>query len=184
MKRAFVLIPMAAFASVFSLSPATAGNSKFFCGSWEGVPTTLASTKKGSVPVIRWVSDAFSGSGFDPQTRCEIVSQKFQESHEAGTLKYLTTGRKNGQNIVCVAKEEKGACSGQLFTLKPGSNPGQTLQQLMDVRDRAGGPLNESTARVYIGMDEFLLEAEEKYGEDTASTTTEESNESAEDSVW
>ena len=87
------------------------------------------------------------------------MSDKFQQYYATGELNYLTTGRVNYQNVVCVAKARLGACNGVLFTLKPGSNPGQTLQRLMDVRLRASGPLSETYERVYIEMDKFLSEA-------------------------
>ncbi|MBR8826403.1 MAG: COP23 domain-containing protein [Gomphosphaeria aponina SAG 52.96 = DSM 107014] len=132
---------------------------KFVCGYWQGVPATIAQTPTANVPVIRWVSNHFEDSGYTPQTRCEIVSNKFQEYYNNGTLNYLTTGIKNGYDIVCAAQYDGGSCVGQLFTLKPGSNPNQTLQDLMAVRLQASGPLNESSGRVYIDMNEYLQEA-------------------------
>jgi len=132
---------------------------KFVCGNWEGVPTTIANTPTGTIPVIRWVSDYFEDSGYTPQKRCEIVSEKFQKYYVNGTLNFLTTGLENGYDIVCVAQNDRGPCIGQLFTLKPGSNPSQTLQDLMAVRIQAGGPLNESRGRVYIDMNKYLQEA-------------------------
>lgn len=141
--------------------PVHAGETKFICGNWQGIPATMAETAKGKVPIITWVSDYFDTSGFNSRKRCQIVSQKFQQYYNEGTLKYLTTGRKQGNNIVCVAKVENGACSGQLFTLKPGSNPGETLKQLMSIRSQASGvkPINESSDRVYIDFDRYLQEA-------------------------
>lgn len=154
--------------SVITLSSAfipsnfvSAGTTKFVCGTWEGVPSTIAKTAKGDVPLIRWVSDHFNSAGFDSQKRCQIVSKKFQQYYNDGSLKYLTTGRKNGNNIVCVAPSENAPCKGQLFTLKPGSNPGETLKQLMAIRSQASGakPINESSDRVYISIDSYLEEA-------------------------
>lgn len=168
--RLRLLFPSIAIAfsqAIINNSPVIASGPKFYCGSWDGVPATIAKTKNGEVPVIRWVSQHFADSGFDTQKRCEIVSAKFQEYHKAGTLKYLTTGRSNGQNIVCVAQEENGACSGQLFTLRPGSNPGHTLTRLMSIRYLNSGPLNESSERIYINMNDYLQEAEQLEQENT-----------------
>ena len=87
---------------------------------------------------------------WSPEARCQEVSKRFESYHRDGTLNFLTTGRMNRQSVVCVAQSQGGPCSGLLFTLKPGSNPGQTLQKLLDVRHRATGPLNESaSARLY-----------------------------------
>ncbi|MGK7874268.1 MAG: COP23 domain-containing protein [Xenococcaceae cyanobacterium] len=140
-------------------SPARAQTTNFVCGVSQGVPATIAKTLQGDVPVIRWVSNYFKGSGYDPQTRCEMVSDRFQNYYNTGTLKFLTTGRMNRQNVVCVAEYNGGPCAGLLFTLKPGSSPGQTLQRLMAVRTRALGPLNETNARIYIDINQYLTEA-------------------------
>lgn len=142
-----------------SSQPAQAGEQRFGCAQSGGVPATMAKTKRGYVPVIRWTSDYFGSSGWSPQARCQEVSDRFEAYHKDGTLNFLTTGRMNRQSVVCVASREGGPCSGLLFTLKPGSNPGQTLQRLLDVRYRATGPLNESSARVYINMEDFLNKA-------------------------
>lgn len=156
-------LAVSAIALIGTLTPpqsAIAKATNFVCGSWQGTPATLARTDKGDVPVILWTSDYFTGSGYDPQTRCQIISEKFQEYYSDGRLKYLTTGRENGMNVICAAKSNNGGCNGTLFTLKPGSDPGKTLQDLLAVRDRASGPLYESSAsRVYIDIEEYLSEA-------------------------
>jgi hypothetical protein len=139
--------------------PSYARETQFFCDSWEGSPATIARTPSGEVPVIRWIDDSW-GSEYTPQKRCELVSEKFQKYHSEGTLKYMTTGIENGQKVVCVAQTEGGSCKGRsLFTLKPDANPGQTLEKLMNVRNRSSGPLNQSSDRIYINMDEYLKEA-------------------------
>ncbi|WP_299486690.1 COP23 domain-containing protein [Acaryochloris sp. IP29b_bin.137] len=139
--------------------PAQAGEQRFSCSLGNGTPTTMAKTKRGYVPVIRWTSKFFGASGWSPEARCAEVSDRFESYYKKGNLNFLTTGRINRQSVVCVADYKGGPCSGLLFTLKPGSNPGRTLQQLLSVRVGASGPLNESTARVYIDMEDFLSKA-------------------------
>ena len=132
---------------------------RFSCGQTKGVPTTLAKTKRGHVPVIRWTSDYFAQSDWTSEKRCQRVSGLFEQYYRAGSLNYLTTGwdASTSQNVVCVAAAQQKNCTGTLFTLKPGSNPGRTLQQLLDLRVRATNKaLNETHSRVYINMDEFL----------------------------
>jgi len=132
---------------------------RFSCGQIQGSPATLAATKRGQVPVIRWTSDYFAGSGWTPAARCRRVSDLFEQYYRQGTLNFLTTerDRHTQQNVVCVAPAANEQCTGVLFTLKPESNPGQTLKQLLDLRTRAtNNPLNETYERVYISMDEFL----------------------------
>ena len=139
-------------------SPASAEKTTFVCSVSNGLPATVAQTSRGNVAVIRWNSDYFSGSGWTDQRRCQEVSKKFQNYYQSGALNYLTTGIMKGQPVVCVADLEGSGCSKLLFTLKPESNvtPAQKLQQLLAVRVRASGPLNESSPRVYIDMKEFL----------------------------
>jgi hypothetical protein len=84
----------------FTGTAAKAQNSVFYCGTDGEIPTTMASTSQDEVPVIRWVSDYFADSGWTPQARCEEVSQRFQTYHQNGSLKFLTTGRMNGQPVV------------------------------------------------------------------------------------
>ena len=122
---------------------AKAQNSSFYCGYSNGVPTTLAETPRGTVPIIRWVSQHFSGSGYTPQQRCEEVSGRFQSYYNQDILNYITTGYMNGMPVVCVTGINGGECSELLFTLKPGQNASRTLQQLFDIRQGASGPLFE-----------------------------------------
>lgn len=154
-----VLSVMSGATLVASGQPVQASEQRFSCATSGGAPATMAKTKRGYVPVIRWTSDYFGASGWSPQARCQEVSDRFEIYHQQGTLNFLTTGRMNRESVVCVANREGGPCSGLLFTLKSGSNPGQTLQKLLDVRYRATGPLNESAARVYINMEDFLNKA-------------------------
>jgi Circadian oscillating protein COP23 len=132
--------------------------SKFYCGQSKNVPTTMAKTSRGAVPVIRWVSTL--GGTYTPENRCKIVSEKFQTFYNDGTLNYLTTGIVNQLPVICAAQRENGPCTGVLFTLKPNSDPGQTLQRLLSIRDRApGAVLNESSPQVYVNMKDFLSTA-------------------------
>lgn len=132
--------------------------SKFYCGQSKRVPTTMAQTSRGAVPVIHWVSTL--GENYTPEYRCKIVSEKFQTFYDNGMLNYLTTGTINQQPVICAAEKENGPCSGVLFTLKPNSDPGRTLRRLLSIRDRApGAVLNESAPQVYINMTDFLSTA-------------------------
>lgn len=143
---------------------------KFLCGSWRDIPMTVAQTPRGNIPIIYWVSDWVNDPSSDltPQSRCEIVSDNFQQAYDRGELQYITTGVKNGQNIVCVAQEDNGPCVSQLFTLKPGSDPDESVKQLMNIGDNYAnlndGPLYQSGTggkRLYINFEDFLSQAAE-----------------------
>ena len=154
------LIGAGAFIGVDSLAPKpvyAAGASSFYCGQASGAPATLAKTASGkSVPVIRWTSSTFNSAGWNQSKRCQVVSERFELYRKQGSLKYLTTGRMNGQAVICTAARKGGPCAGLLYTLKPGQDPTKTLAELLDVRTKAKGPLNETTSRLYLKMNDVL----------------------------
>jgi hypothetical protein len=159
------LLAGAAVLAVISPVAAQSGGAKFSCGTNQGTPATVVETSRGNITVIRWISGVF-GEEYSPEYRCRVVSAKFQQFQKDGQLNYLTTGVANGQPIVCVAKTKGGPCTGVLFTLKPGSDPLNTLTRLMNVRVQAGPSLNESTGgsstigdEQYIDVANFLSTA-------------------------
>ncbi len=157
-------------AFVFALSatatisqPSSAKATTFFCGTSKGAPVTVASTSRGDIPIIRWISNYFSGTNYNPQRRCKEVSNKFQIYYDNGMLNYLTTGRINRQPVVCVAKSLGSGCSEVLLTLEPKDNPNRVLQELLNLRVRAasapitrGGPQVSEQAPVYVDLNEYL----------------------------
>lgn len=160
--------------SVTSLSQsAHAEEARFFCGTSNGHPTTMAKTSSGDVPFIVWSSNYFANSGWTPQRRCDEVSKRFQDYYTQGSLKYLTTGTANNMPIICPAIQQDGPCAKDskgntaiLITLRQDDrNPGRTLEQLLQVRNRASGPLYQSTERPYFSVEEVLeLRAAEAKG--------------------
>lgn len=138
-------------------SPAKAAATSFSCTTSKGVPATVAKTDDGRiVSMIRWTSNAFDGAGWTPQRRCQEVSQRFETYRQQGRLAYITTGRMNSLPVICTARSDGGACDGLLYTLKPGQDPTLALKRLFDVRFKARGPLNETTSRVYLSVNELL----------------------------
>ncbi len=142
----------------------TSGDMRFFCAkslnpqTGKAVPTTMAKTKRGNVAMIRWQSTYFSANGksFTPQDRCQEVSRRFQTFYQDGVLAYLTTGKMNAQNVICVSDEYGGPCQGLLLTLEPKDNPEEVLKALLNVRTRARGAITRSTGTSYVDVQEFL----------------------------
>lgn len=136
---------------------------KFFCGTFNGAPSTMTkSSKTGqNIPIIMWRSSHFTSNGWSPIRRCNEVSRRFNSLHNKGQLKYLTTGRMNGLPVICGSSYEGGGCSGLLYTLKPGQNASTTLKNLLAIRTKATGPLSETSARLYIGIEEIESKAAE-----------------------
>ncbi|WP_315790894.1 COP23 domain-containing protein [Fischerella sp. JS2] len=141
--RVFGIAALTTFATTAILNqPSYAGDTTFYCGQSNGVPTTFVRTQNGKrLPVIRWVSQYFSSKGLTPQQRCQQVSDRFQRSYDNGTLRYIKAGTLNKQPVVCAVIQKNAACTDTtlLFTLKPGSNPDATLRQIMDRRALAAG---------------------------------------------
>lgn len=137
----------------------------FICGvSRDGVPTTFAQeTTNGGIPksksVIRWVSDFGDKVNYTPQKRCEEVSNRFQDYSNQGLLNYITTGKENGLDTICVAQDkERGGSCRLLWTLKPGTNPKLVRHQLLS--DHQGtGPLEEKGSNdsdIYIDVNKLI----------------------------
>ncbi|UBF28389.1 COP23 domain-containing protein [Kovacikia minuta CCNUW1] len=140
-------------------------SNSFFCNSdRQGRPTTFASTQSGAVPIIRWVSYHFAESGYDPATRCQEVTGRFNLFSQQGRLNFITTGIVNRLPVVCVASDIGGPCTGVLFTLKPNQSASRVIQQLFDVRVGASGSLYESDSREYIDINRYINEAKAQSG--------------------
>ena len=139
-------------------APAARG---FICGSAQGAPSTNAiKADGGQVPVIRWTSTTFEAAGWSQGRRCQEVSSRFDTFLKQGRLAYITTGRINGLPVICTASSNGGACDGLLYTHKPGQNATATLQNLLEIRVKARGPLNETTSRLYVSLDELMSSAQ------------------------
>lgn len=145
--------------------PAFSQQATFVCGTNEGSPATIVQTPEhGDVTIITWSSGFFEGSGFNNQTRCDMVSKKFQDFHNQGSLKYFTAGSANKQPVICAVPSMDSPCNSdsQLFTLKPESNAEDTLQKLFGVRRGAsqeGLYENNNVSandRTYLSFEEVL----------------------------
>lgn len=151
---------------------AAASASRFVCGSSGGAPATQAITRDGkTVTVIRWTSSVFDSAGWSQERRCQEVSSRFEDLRRSGRLRYLTTGRINGQPVICTTPSNGGACDGLLYTLKPGQDPTATLRTLLDIRVKARGPLNETNPRLYVSMDEILNSSQANAADSPPSTS-------------
>lgn len=136
----------------------------------DGTPTLFGATPSGiPLALIRWKSDFFTGAGYSPEKRCEIVSAKFEKYRLEGILNYITTGKENGQRVICVSSEYGGRCQGTLWTLKKDDDASDLLHQLFQVGHLSRTPLDQSSkdgssqaSQVYINIDEILRKAAEK----------------------
>ncbi len=137
------------------------GQRGFWCDTSSGVPTTAYQNSQGGYePWIRWVSDHFSGSGYDPVTRCLEVSARLETYRLNKQLKFITVGYINRQPVICTASQVNGRCEGLIFTLKPGQDAVRTLSTFLAWREgQAATPsLYESGQIPYIDVRDRIEE--------------------------
>lgn len=130
--------------------------SGFLCDTSGDVPTTVYQSGQGnSEPWIKWVSDHFSGSGWSPNTRCQEVSSRLETYRRNKKLRYVTLGTVNNQSVICVAVKDQGPCEGIIYTLKPGQDGVQALNNLFAWRKGEEGlesNYESATAIPYIDV--------------------------------
>jgi len=129
------------------------------------LPTTYAFTAGQKRAIIRWSTQFFSGSGWDPQSRCEEVSPRFQAAYENGTLNFITNGTWNNQPVICAALQDQGTCADLLLTLRPTDDGLELARELGKILNgTATGPLthdSDGEPQIYIevDIDEFIRNA-------------------------
>lgn len=135
---------------------------KFFCGLFQEKPATIARTPQGVVPIIVWTKSLDNGL-YNPLTRCRQVSARFENFYRNSLLRYITSGRSNGQNIICVAAVMGGKClrDGLLFTLRPNDTPRSTLIALFNISTgRASSIFYQSADSRFPGSGSMVTDAD------------------------
>ncbi|MCC3528709.1 MAG: COP23 domain-containing protein [Microcoleus sp. PH2017_22_RUC_O_B] len=131
-------------------APFPVAKARFFCDKDKtGIPTTFVETAKDRQPVIRWKSEIFKGSGYDPETRCEQVSPRFQQAEDNGGLRYLIPEKQNEQSVICISDKEDGACNLKLFDVTPPDTVESVLRKL---QANASKPLEQSGGKPYLDI--------------------------------
>jgi hypothetical protein len=122
-------------------SDSNVSNVKISCQLSAGIPTTVAqSSNRRPTKIIQWISTNYPGN-LSPKEQCNQVSARLQKA-VITEKKFLTTGNKNGQNVVCTTSKIGGSCEDILFTISPGKNPELFLEQLLrvDLMDDSSSP--------------------------------------------
>ena len=126
-------------------------------------PTTYAFTAGQKQAIIRWSTEYFTKSGWEPQSRCEEVTPRFQKAYENGSLNFITNGTMNNQPVICTASQDDGPCVDLLMTLRDTDDGPQLVRELGEILSgTATGPMqHNSDAQVYIQLDidEFIRNA-------------------------
>jgi hypothetical protein len=155
-----------ALSSIATISqPSNAQTTTYFCGkSKNGVPTTYARIATGkNIAIIRWVR---TFGKYTPQVRCEEVSGRFQVASQDDALNYISTDKKNGQQVLCSAKRYGEACSHLLLILKPDDDDvNKAIEDLKEIGSVVGAPVllidvDDYSPQTFIDMNRLLREAQ------------------------
>jgi Circadian oscillating protein COP23 len=164
----FALLTVGSTLAMMPIESAPAQSSaRFFCGrDAQGAPATVvepANKSRRPVVLIRWKSKFFNGAGYTPQTRCAIVSKKFQDAYAKNPNFVFTTTIANGESVICSADSRGGTCNTLLYTIKRGyQDPILTMLRLEQTRAGASGALNESSSGsstvepAYVGVQDLI----------------------------
>ncbi|PSB40444.1 COP23 domain-containing protein [Chamaesiphon polymorphus] len=140
---------------------------RFYCGqtfdpdSNKIVPTTLIATsaKKEPIAIIQWKSK-LSGKQ-TPQSRCNIVSAKFQQAWEAKRLNYLISGvdKTSGLGIICGIKDKTTPCNKEtmLFTLVNSADATATIDRIKNIKSGStSNPIYQSSGDSIVDIQSMI----------------------------
>ncbi|WYM01269.1 MAG: COP23 domain-containing protein [Gloeotrichia echinulata CP02] len=151
---------LSSLTAVFS-TPSYAADVRFFCGEQNGKLFTFAQRPgRDPVRVVNWNSREFSRSGYNPLTRCNQVSERFQKEYNRNGLAYITVGIVNGYRVVCNA-EPLGSCNSDniLFTVNSKNDAVVSVQQIFVIRDGNASSriyVQESSGRTYLDLGKVI----------------------------
>ena len=132
----------------------------FKCDTSSNIPTTVYHNAQGGKEEwIKWVSDHFAGSEWNPLFRCKTVSKRLEVYRSNGQLKYVTLGMQNNQQVICVASRDNGPCEGIVYTLRPGQDGIAALNNLFawgSGQQNLAPSYEASTEIPYINLQERL----------------------------
>ena len=111
----------------------------FWCDTSGTYPITKYQNKKNVQQLwIGWTSTVLSASGYNPVSRCEQVSQRFEAYRSTGKLAIITTGTINNQPVICNGNAP-GNCTGLLYTLKPGESATEAIDAIKNLAQNKAG---------------------------------------------
>ncbi|MEH1919357.1 COP23 domain-containing protein [Nostoc sp.] len=145
-----VISALALAVATTSNQPSYAEGNKFFCTHEGNVPVTKVRTSRGNETFIRWVVKDFKK--FPPAQRCKIVSARFQRYYDNGSLFITSRNNFNNYSVLCIANRKGAPCTSEniLVTLRPGSDTGAVLKQILDFRRGVEGkPVDLSGCQVF-----------------------------------
>lgn len=120
-------------------------SAEFVCQSLNGKLSTAVKRSQGDSPVaiIHWgLDNDYFGDKYTPESRCEIVSQRFQDIYDRDELAFITADISDwatsyGIPIICSVLQSGDTCTegDLLLTLEDNDNPNDVLKQIIAVRN-------------------------------------------------
>lgn len=133
------------------------GAKSYFCGTNNGMPTTMALRPDGRPkPLIRWVS---SLGGLSPKERCERVSQRFKDLMINKGMRIFTPGTYQGSYVVCAVEKVGDPCIPEfnLFTVRSETEAKQITKALKTIGPYVRGPIEQADpSYVYFDLKDYL----------------------------
>ena len=123
---------------VFSCGPYTGPFKEF-----QGKPATIAENKKLGRGIIVWTGEM--AGGWDPQKRCDRVTDKFNLNQEKGNLISIIPGKSENNNlpVLCASPSSEIqnrviTCADEriLMTLRPGDNASEFIRELAEINKK------------------------------------------------
>ena len=157
--RGFDILSNISISRASSQSQQNLGQGGFVCDTSTGEPVTVYQNPQGfREPWIRWNSNFFSSSGYDPLTRCKQVTQRLENYSRNQQLNYVTVGIVNNQKAICTSSRVNGPCEGLIYTLRRDQDPAPALSSFFVwlANQKARPSLFESSTVIYINVGERL----------------------------
>lgn len=122
-----------------------------------GIPTTYMSAVTGKkIELISWQKEGLGN--YSKQERCQIVTQRFQEAYQDGSLAYMTDGFMGGQKVICGTSSQGGSCEKLLLTLRPEDNAKEVIESFFTAGSYSSSPVIQSNGqpRYYYSFNELM----------------------------
>lgn len=134
-------------------NPVVTSDSPFRYASSNGIPTTYLKQANGNeIPFIQWDSSYFAPSGYTPEVRAKLVTQRLTEAFENSQEVDITWGKMNGYEVIMVIDNNNQ--SSLLYTLKPNQKGEVAVDLLKRQLDAptAFVPLREAECKTHISV--------------------------------
>jgi hypothetical protein len=103
---------------------------RFTCEFYQGEYTVMYSPISQPDQMYPWATPQQMGGGWNPERRCNAISQRL-ETYRSDGLLALDTRREGNYDIVCVTTQANSSCR-IVFTVPPGQNAEVTRDRVFD----------------------------------------------------